>query len=161
MQELQNTWLPGKILQSESAPGFPNVHAVHFPENKLAHCSQIYKQKRTMTARGNLTTQERLGPSRKWQTRLPIHYSPQKYERRTQNSFLEWDAMMLAVALHEDSSRKQKWQGCFTFRAPQSSTVSASSTTVIRKLGVCRSSLKRRPFSMILLPIERLGKTGN
>lgn len=43
-----------------------------------------------------------------------------------------------------------------TFRAPHSSTVSASSTTVIRKFGVCRSSLKRRPFSKILQPIERV-----
>lgn len=42
-----------------------------------------------------------------------------------------------------------------TFRAPHSSTASASSTTVIRKFGVCRSSLKRRPFSKILQPIER------
>lgn len=43
----------------------------------------------------------------------------------------------------------------FTFRAPQSSTVSASSTTVILKLGVCRSSLNKRPFSNTLLPVER------
>lgn len=42
-----------------------------------------------------------------------------------------------------------------TFRAPHSSTASASSTTVIRKFGVCRSSLKRRPFSKTLQPIER------
>lgn len=42
-----------------------------------------------------------------------------------------------------------------TFKAPHSSTVSASSTTVIRKFGVCRSSLKRKPFSKFLQPVEK------
>lgn len=46
----------------------------------------------------------------------------------------------------------------FTFRAPQSSTVSASSTTVIRKFGVWRSSLKRKPFSKILHPGKKREK---
>lgn len=39
-----------------------------------------------------------------------------------------------------------------TFRAPHSSTVSLSSTTVMRKLAVCSSSLKIRPLAIFLAP---------
>lgn len=39
-----------------------------------------------------------------------------------------------------------------TFKAPHSSTVSLSGTTVMRKLGVCISSLKMRPFPSFFAP---------
>lgn len=137
----------------------PKYRYCQFPKEQNATILPDLQIKANQEWERNSTTQERLGQSRKWQTRLSIHYSSLKGAHRTQSPFF-------GIRLNNANSGpagltpllEQKHKADFTLRAPQSSTVSASSTTVIRKFGVCRSSLKRRPFSITLLPIERLEK---
>lgn len=67
---------------------------------------------------------------------------------------------IITLWLTEGSGEGRIWPyktilGWLTFKAPQISTVSVSSTTVILKLGVCINSLKISPWFSFLHPVGK------